>query len=120
MATTVDLTPPELAVAFTRGDDVRLRFTAQTADETPIDVSGWTITAQIRTAPDAPVVAEWTVTKDHDDTSVFRLLLTDEQTAAFAARVYRSDLECVDENGYVRTRIKMTITVSADVTRQAA
>ena len=120
MVMSVDLTPPELAVAFTRGDDVRLRFAVQEADKTPIDVSGWAITAQIRSNADGPIETSWGVVKDGDDPSVFRLVLTNKQTAALGARVYHSDLECVDENGYVRTRVKMTITVSADVTRQAA
>lgn len=66
-------------------------------NDTPIDLAGYTITAEIRDAPhDGTLIDSFTVTKPDSSGGVFRLGLTDTETNALENGVYYFDIKLDD------------------------
>lgn len=58
-------------------------FTFSVADS--IDVTGWTWRSTVRSWPDGPVVARWTIRQDPDDTHKWYMTLTGAETRPISA-----------------------------------
>lgn len=113
----VSQAPPTLNVSFVRGDDLSLNVALTDADAVPINITGWTLAAQVRlTATTTTTLAEWAVGNRDDANGTFTLSLTDEQTATLPETCV-SDLQGADAGGLVRTYLSMKLAVIRDVTR---
>lgn len=111
--TTLDLTPAELNILFTRG--APLEGTLDFTDGTdPIDFSGSTFAAQVREYPDAPdiVAIDWDIDDSDSATGVLVISLTAEQTAALPPTSYW-DLQMADGS----TLLRGVLSPEPDVTR---
>lgn len=113
---TVDQSPAELAVTIVRGDDFSLGIALKDATPAAIDLTGWTLRAQVRAKPDSELLASWEITNRNDAAGTFTMSLDGADTAQFPAWCY-SDLETVDAGGVVRTYLRLAMTVERDTTR---
>lgn len=114
---TVTQTPAVLSVTFHRGDDLTLNVGLTDSNSDPIDITGWTLSAQVREVANASVVlASWTISNRNDAAGTFTMALTDSDTAGLPPTCV-SDLQGTDAGGLVRTYLKMNMTVERDVTR---
>lgn len=113
---TVDQSPAELAVTIVRGDDFSMGVALQDATPAAIDLTGWTLRAQVRARPNGPLLASWTFTNRNDAAGTFTMNLSAADTAKLP-EACESDLETVDAGGVVRTYLRLTMTVEGDTTR---
>ncbi len=100
--------------AITRGDDWSQNFQFKQNDA-PMNITGWTFAAQMRTQPEAPDAVTILVTPVDASIGVVRLSLSDAQTAVLRG-VYLWDLERT-VSGVRDTAVGGKIIVNADITR---
>ena len=101
-----------------RGDDFVLAARVTEDDgATPINLTGWTIRAQIRTSTDA-LVAEIDVTVT--DVADGRYTLIAAGTDGWPLGVHRADIEYIDQAGRVISTETFWVPVERDETRPVA
>lgn len=114
---TVSQVPASLAVQFVRGDDLTMNIALTDAAGDPIDITGWTLSAQVREVPNgSQTLASWAFSNRSDAAGTFTMALSDTDTAGLTPSCV-SDLQVTDASGLVRTYLSMTLTVQRDVTR---
>jgi len=101
-----------------RGDDytMSLTFYSDAAKTSPMNLSGSTFAAQLRTSPDDTAHVDFSIDTTNAATGVLLLSLTHTQTAALG-RLYAWDLQQTDGSGKVTTLIAGNAAVALDVTR---
>ena len=106
--------PGDYSPTLQRGDSWGITVRPTTSDGSPIDLTGWTATAQVRSKADSTdVLATMTVVVGANDIAVS---LPPAETARLSGKLVW-DLETVDAGGIVRTLLSGTLTIVADVTR---
>jgi hypothetical protein len=110
--------PAEYPLTLYRGDTRlwELEFTHD--DDTPLDLSAYTVLAQIRATRDsADVLATFTVDDSRASDGVLRIRLDAAQTVLDVARAYW-DLQLTrPDDGFVRTWLSGSVRVRGDVSR---
>jgi len=105
------------SITRVRGDDWSIAGTIS-ADGTPVNLTGATITSQLRRTADSTVVAEaWTVTVNSAAAGTVTLSLTDTETALITPGTYVYDLQVVISGVTTTYGEGSTLVVKADVTR---
>lgn len=112
-----------------RGDDYQLQLTFvrptdpdvpvdldDPATSTPIDYTGFTFAAQVRTFPDDVAVTAFDVDESQLAVGVITVSLTDVQTALLGGE-YAWDLKATDPDDLIATYVRGVMTVILNVTR---
>lgn len=109
--------PATQDLTITRGDTETLVVTLTSDGTTPIDVTGRTYTAQLRTTPDISVVsASFTCTVTNGATGQVTCVMSAASSAQLSPGYYYWDLQ-ENASGVISTLLSGQVTVVADVTR---
>ena len=109
--------PATQDLTITRGDTETLVVTLTSDGTTPIDVTGRTYTAQLRTTPDISVVsASFTCTVTNGATGQVTCVMSAASSAQLSPGYYYWDLQ-ENASGVISTLRSGQVTVVADVTR---
>jgi len=112
----VSLRPDDLAIDAWQGDDFSLTVTLRDQDDqTPIDISTYTFTGQIRRNPGDPVDVELICTVTDGPNGVMTATATSAQTSPLSGR-YVYDLQS-DKSGSIRTYLAGVIHFGSEVTK---
>lgn len=112
----VGLRPGALDLKVYRGDDFRIRLAFFDADDSPLDISGWTLAAQMRSAYQGPLVATFTIDTATLPDNELNLNLSAADTSQLGEGVYPWDLQRFAGGQLVRTMLSGVAVVSPDVT----
>ena len=112
----VGLRPGKLDLRVVRGDDFRLRLEFFDADDSPLDISGWTLAAQMRSAYQGPLLATFTIETATLPDNELNLEIPAATTATLGEGVYPWDLQRFAGGQLVRTMLSGVTVVSPDVT----
>jgi hypothetical protein len=112
----VGLRPGGLDLRIVRGDDFQIRLAFATADDDPLDISGWTLGAQMRATYQGQLLATFTL----DDTALpageINLSLPAAVTSTIGEGVYPWDLQRFAGGSLIRTVLSGVAVVTPDVT----
>jgi hypothetical protein len=109
--------PATQDLTITRGDTETVVLTLTSDGTTPINVTGRTYTAQIRTTPDIAVIsASFTCTVTNGAGGVVTCVLSPAASALLSPGYYYWDLQ-ENASGAISTLLSGMVTVLADVTR---
>lgn len=110
-------TPGRLNLKIVRGDTQNIVVNLTSNGTTPIDITGRTYRAQIRTTKDSGIVdASFTCTVTNGASGQVTCSMSAATTAGLASGTHYWDLEETN-SGVVTTIFAGTVTVLADVTR---
>lgn len=112
----VGLRPGGLDLRIVRGDDFRIRLEFFDANEDPLDISGWTIAAQMRSAYQGPLLATFTIETATLPDNELNLELPAALTGTIGEGVYPWDLQRFAGGQLIRTMLSGVAVVSNDVT----
>jgi len=111
---TVDLTPLAVDLVVYQGDDIYLDVTVTDANEQPMDLTGQTPKAQIRTSPPAAeVLAEFACTVSSNVIHMHLLALDAAKLNAAASW----DVQITSAGGVIRTLVYGAVRPTLEVTR---
>lgn len=111
---TQTLFPGLYDMALYRGDTYEWIFQFQDGQETPIDITGWRFKAEFRRTPDDYLMASLQeVGRDAVAGTITMRLTADQSRMLSTNGVW--DLEAVTNEGWVRTVIRGSVTVTTDV-----
>jgi hypothetical protein len=102
-------------ITHKRGDTFELSCTLEN-EGVAVDITNFTITAQVRTNADALLQA-LTVTKTDAAAGAFALSATSAETETWNPATYEADIEFIEFNGEVNSSQTFTIAVIKDITR---
>ena len=109
--------PATQDLTITRGDTETIVVTSTTDGTTPIDISGRTYSAQLRTSPDIAIIsASFTCSVTNGPNGVITCVLPASSSALLDPGYYYWDLQ-ENASGTISTLLSGTVTVLADVTR---
>lgn len=109
--------PADQDLEITRGDTETIVVTVTSDGSTPINITGRTYTAQIRSIPDSSTVkASFTCAVTNGSGGVVTCTLAAADSALLSAGNYFWDLQ-ENASGVISTLLSGTVTVLADVTR---
>lgn len=109
--------PATQDLTITRGDTETIVVTSTTDGTTPIDITGRTYSAQLRTTPDIAIVsATFTCTVTDAPNGKVTCVLSAASSAVLDPGYYYWDLQ-ENASGTISTLLAGTVTVLADVTR---
>jgi hypothetical protein len=110
--------PATLDLNITRGDTETIVVSLTQDDQTtPIDITGRTYTAQLRTSPDIAIIsASFTCTVTDGSNGQVTCVLSSTDSAELKPGYYYWDLQ-ENASGVISTVLRGTVTVDADVTR---
>jgi phage tail sheath gpL-like len=109
--------PADQDLTITRGDTETLVLTITSDGTTPINITGRTYTAQIRSTPDSSTVkASFSCTVTSGSNGQVTCTLSAANSALLSAGNYFWDLQ-ENASGVISTLLAGTVTVLADVTR---
>ena len=109
--------PATQDLTITRGDTETIVVTSTTDGTTPIDITGRTYSAQLRTTPDIAIVsATFTCTVTDAANGQVTCVLSAASSAVLDPGYYYWDLQ-ENASGTISTLLSGTVTVLADVTR---
>jgi len=109
--------PATQDLTITRGDTETVAITLTTDGTTPINVTGRTYTAQLRTTPDIAIVsASFTCTVTNGAAGQITCVLSATASAQLSPGYYYWDLQ-ENASGAISTLLSGQVTVLADVTR---
>jgi hypothetical protein len=107
--------PQAVNLTIYQGDDFYLNLTVKDANNNPINMTGWTVAAQVRAAPGSAVVATFTAAIDATVTNQVDLHLPHLQ-AMKLPRKAQWDCQVTDLNGVVTTLAAGKVTVTPEIT----
>jgi hypothetical protein len=118
MAETIAALPAAVNLSLYRGDDFGPQeFIWEQPAGTPVDITGYTITAQIRASQDATdILASFACTITDAPAGKWTIALTDAQTTTLPSSAYW-DLQLTSPGGVTRTFAAGRVKVTRDVTR---
>jgi hypothetical protein len=109
--------PATQDLTITRGDTETVAITLTTDGTTPINVTGRTYTAQLRTTPDIAIVsASFTCTVTNGAAGQITCVMSATASAQLSPGYYYWDLQ-ENASGAISTLLSGQVTVLADVTR---
>lgn len=109
--------PADQDLIITRGDTETLVVTITTDGSTPVDITGRTYRAQIRSQQDSTTIkASFTCTVTYGTSGQVTCVLSATNSAMLSAGLYFWDLE-ENASGVISTILSGNVTVLADVTR---
>jgi hypothetical protein len=109
--------PADQDLIITRGDTETLVVTITSDGSTPVDITGRTYRAQIRSTQDSTTIkASFTCTVSFGTSGQVTCTLSATSSAALSAGLYFWDLE-ENASGVISTILAGNVTVLADVTR---
>lgn len=109
--------PAKQNLTVTRGDTLTLVVTMTTDGSTPVNITGRTYAAQIRTSSEATsATASFTCTITDGANGVLTCTVPASTTSSLSPVVYVWDLQ-ETASGVVSTLLSGTVTVVADITR---
>ena len=109
--------PADQDLIITRGDTETLVVTITADGSTPVDITGRTYRAQIRSTQDSTTIkASFTCTVAYGTDGQVTCVLSATSSATLSAGLYFWDLE-ENASGVVSTILSGNVTVLADVTR---
>ena len=109
--------PADQDLTIMRGDTETIVVTITTDGTTPVNITGRTYRAQIRSQADSTTIkATFTCTVTNGAAGQVTCILSATSSAALSAGLYYWDLE-ENASGTVTTILAGTVTVLADVTR---
>ena len=109
--------PADQDLILTRGDTETLVVTITSDGSTPVDITGRTYRAQIRSTQDSTTIkASFTCTVTGGASGQVTCVLSATSSAALSAGLYFWDLE-ENASGVISTILAGNVTVLADVTR---
>jgi hypothetical protein len=109
--------PADQDLTLTRGDTETLVVTITADGSTPVDITGRTYRAQIRSTQDSTTIkATFSCTVTSGTSGQVTCVLSASSSAALSAGLYFWDLE-ENASGVVSTILSGNVTVLADVTR---
>ena len=108
---------PIFPLVYKRGDQRTWEFPCKLTDGTLLDVSGWTITAQIRESPDAasPIDLDINVTDVDGTDCVINVTILEADSTTQTPGDYEWDME-IDRGNGPETVLGGPVTCIADVT----
>ena len=112
----VGLHPGGLDLYVVRGDDFRIRLEFATADDTPLDVSGWTLDSEIRSTYQGPLLATVGIDRTGLPDNEVNLTIDAAVTATIGEGVYPWDLYRSAGGQVRRTVLSGVVVVAPDVT----
>jgi hypothetical protein len=112
----VGLRPGQLDLRVVRGDEFAIRLEFYSADDTPLDISGWTLGAQMRSAYQGPLIATFEIDQIGLPDNELNLRLSVSDTTPLGEGVYPWDLQRFAGGQIVRTMLSGVTVVSSDVT----
>jgi hypothetical protein len=112
----VGLHPGGLDLYVVRGDDFRIRLEFATSDDTPLDISGWTVGAEIRSTYQGALLATFTINTTGLPNNELNLELLGAVTGTIGEGVYPWDLERFTGGSLRRTILSGVVVVAPDVT----
>ena len=109
--------PADQDLTLTRGDTETLVVTITTDGSTPVNITGRTYRAQIRSTQDSTTIkASFTCTVTGGSSGQVTCTLSSTSSSALSAGLYFWDLE-ENASGVISTILSGNVTVLADVTR---
>ena len=109
--------PAKQDLTITRGDTETVNVTITTDGSTPVDITGRTYAAQIRTNADSnTIAASFTCTILVAASGTLKAVLSATDSAGLTPGFYQWDLQ-ENASGVISTILAGTVTVLADVTR---
>lgn len=102
-------------ITHKRGDTFSYYGTV-TLNGSPVDITSWTITSQLRDAADV-VIQDFTVTTTDAAGGEYLLSATPADTADWAPGNYFMDVDYVDSLGFKQSTATLVVTVKKDITR---
>lgn len=113
-------TPGRLDLAAVRGDDLQFVADFEDQDGVAIDVTGWTVAAQVRATYGGALLVDLTVESNTDDaelaTNQLRVSATAAQMASVGEGAWPWDLQRTAGGPSSRTLLAGTVQVRPDVT----
>jgi hypothetical protein len=100
-------------ITHKRGDTLEW-VVSLTQNNSPVDISGWTITSQVR--QDTTLVASLTVTVVNAANGEFNLSATPVQTAGWALGSHSVDIEFINPSGFVVSSQTFVLQLVRDIT----
>jgi len=104
-----------MSITHKRGDTFEAVVVA-TLNGAPLDITGWTIRAQLRDLKNV-VVKDFGVTVLNAPAGQFTLNATAAETALWHLASYLCDIELVDLNGFVQSSDTFSVRVIRDITQ---
>lgn len=109
--------PADQDLTITRGDTETLVVTLTSDGSTPINITGRTYRAQVRSSQDSTTVkASFTCVVTNGSAGQITCTMTAADSALLPSGIYYWDLE-ENASGVISTLLAGTVTVFADVTR---
>lgn len=112
----VGLHPGGLDLYVVRGDEFRIRLEFATADDDPLDVSGWTLASEIRNTYQGELLATILVDQTGLPDNELNLHIDAAVTAEIGEGVYPWDLYRSAGGQVQRTILSGVVVVAPDVT----
>lgn len=111
------MAPETLDLTITRGDTETVVVTLSDESEAPINITGRTYTAQMRSTPSiATIAAEFTCTVTNGSNGELTCILSSADSELLSPGQYYWDLQ-EDASGVISTLLSGIVNVLADVTR---
>lgn len=110
--------PGDYPITLYRGDTRIWRDEfADAATGRPLDLSGYTFRAQVRSGVDGAVIATMGIDDSQASNGVITRTLTAAQTGALTAARGAWDLELTSPDGFVRTYLAGAVRIRGDVSK---
>ena len=95
-----------------RRSDHKIKLIFKDSNNSAINLTGYTVAAQVWDEPRSNKYADWTVTYTNRAAGTVHIALTDTQTADFTPEVLKYDVVLTDTNGLKEYYLEGTIFVS--------
>lgn len=112
----VGLRPGAMDLMVIRGDDYKVRLEFYDANDDPLDITGWSLGAEMRDTYQGALLATFTIETIGLPDNELNLVLVPGQTELLGEGVYPWDLQRFAGGSVVRTLISGVAVVSPDVT----
>lgn len=114
--------PGKRNITLYQGDSYEMQISFSTADTGPVDITGHTFAAQIRTSTadadnGAAPLATFTCTADDPTAGILFLTLDPSDTTALKSKVAAWDLQGTAPDGAITTYLAGAVSVQLEVTR---
>ncbi len=106
------VSPGTYNMTVQRRSDHKIKLIFKDSNNNAINLTGYTVAAQVWDEPRSNKYADWTVTYTNRAAGTVHIALTDTQTADFTPEVLKYDVVLTDTNGLKEYYLEGTIFVS--------
>lgn len=106
------VSPGTYDMTVQRRSDHKIKLVFKDSTNAAINLTGYTVAAQVWDEPRSNKYADWTVTYTNRAAGTVHIALTDTQTADFTPEVLKYDVVLTDTNGLKEYYLEGTIYVS--------